>query len=52
MDTYLFWSLIPIPFTPNILSLSSAGEKLTLFVLMMLLKNVGRNAKKFETCPF
>jgi hypothetical protein len=37
------FQLIPISFTPNILSLSSAGETFTLLVVIMLLKNIGRS---------
>lgn len=49
MDLFI-WSLIPIPFTPNSLSLSSADEKLNLLILIILLKNIGRSVQKFETC--
>jgi len=49
---YLFWSSIPIPLTPNILSLSSAGEKFNLLMLIMLLKNIDRSVQKFENCSF
>jgi hypothetical protein len=41
------FQLIPIPFTPNILSLSSAGEKFTLLITVMFLKFIGRSVQKF-----
>jgi len=44
------FQLIPIPFTSNILGLSSAGEKFTLLILKLVLKNIGRIVQKFETC--